>query len=55
MTEDQISEIMNSRPHYARNSSLNQKNKVFVGTKAVNSLYKNKEEVQNTSKEEAAA
>lgn len=55
MTEEQISEIMNSRPNYARNQSLNKKNKVFVGSKAVNSLYKNKEEEQNNSKEEAAA
>ncbi len=55
MTEDQISEIMNSRPIYAREPSIIRKNKVFVGSKAVNSLYKNNTEVQNTSKEEAAA
>ena len=43
MTEEQISQIMNARPEYAKEKMM-QPNRVVVGAQSVNQLYRNKKE-----------
>ncbi|MGN0903399.1 MAG: super-infection exclusion protein B [Succinivibrio sp.] len=40
MTEDQVNQIMSSRPDYARQKKVVQQNRVFVGSRSVNQLYR---------------
>lgn len=40
MSEEQVSQIMNSRPDYAKEKFV-QSNRVFIGSRSVNQLYKN--------------
>ena len=55
MTEEQISAIMTARPVYAKNK-IKPQNKVVVGSKTINSLFKSPvedetEEVLDTAKD----
>ena len=53
MSEEQISQIMNSRPDYAREKAI-QTNRVFIGSRSVNRLYKGNDPKDKPSNDVAA-
>ena len=53
MSEEQISQIMNSRPDYAREKAI-QTNRVFIGSRSVNQLYKGNDPKDKPSNDVAA-